>query len=1198
MFHCHCLPIGIPRRRLEVEARIRSVSCSGPWFKNNPKNSLTPWGGGDFISFRIKQHERLPKEQFEEVLNPNQKVLMKTTGRWVLVAGLLFAFAFPPPAISQVATRAPDKSTTTNALDQAAARAAAPQWQSRNRSAHQTEWFSVRYQTNAGTGKVRAMTNSYVEIATGLNFIDPATGKWTESKEEIELIDGGAMARQGQHRVVFAANINTAGAIQTTASDGKTLRSHVLGLAYTDASTGESVLIAGVRDTIGEVARNQVIYRDAFDGPFKADLRYTYTKAGFEQDVIFREAPPSPEKFGMDPQVTRLEVWTELLSPPEPVKTDSVLKVEGNALVRSAMVDPDLTDETLDFGAMRIASGTAFSIDEGADAVDKQEIPVGKNWLRLEGRNFLIEKVDFEDALPSLEKLPAAPGLQPGDSRKQAALPAKPKQQLLAALKAPVREKDRAQGNSKPMRMAAAFPIERGFVLDYTQVNSQSGMVFEGHETYYVSSTVNLTGTTVIEGGTVVKYAPGASTARLSIAGPIDCRTESYRPAYFTARDDNSVGAIISGSTGTPTGYYASHIFWITDSTSIYDFHDLRLRYGNQAILRTLAGSTAPMTFRHSQVQDCNRAFGNYASPLTLRNVLVYRTRIGFYSSAVNIGENVTFHRIHQLVTGSMPPLQLKNTLLISCTNNVSYVADPTVFKPTTVADAGIFQTVGLASHYLAAGSPHREQGTPNINAALLNELKHTTTWPPVVLSGTLAEDKILGPDVQRNSTTAPDRGYAYNVMDYVLQSYVVQGTAQSPVTLLVTNGAVVGTDPAAGGYGIHFGGYSELVSVGAPGKLNRFANIRAVQETEVPAASSGSSSTFSSSSSMDTPNAILRFTELLMYSGWQTHFSGDGFRNICIHDCQMKGGYWDLGYFDDTQKLGFTNSFIRDVVFTLYADVEAHFRNNLFKDGYISIDVSGPLTRSRTMFDNLFDGMLIEQFETASIVHDYNAYILPASGLPLLDAGAHDQTLTASPVYESGPFGDFYLPSTATQLIDQGSRTAAQAGLYHYTSSNVAESKEAVSQVDIGLHYVGAASGNEPVDTDEDGFADYHEDRSGNGRHEMSMGERRWQGLPPEPIVKFSPEPLEYYPNAGLLPLDLGATVIDNDDQDENFLILTNMTVETAAGDLVRLVPVPNVLNPTWRIRVGVRGICWGFGVRRPRSLHYKHATAAAARR
>ena len=44
-------------------------------------------------------------------------------------------------------------------------------------------------------------------------------------------IPAPVIARQGQHRVSFSANVNTAGGIQTTAADGKILRSHLLGLA-------------------------------------------------------------------------------------------------------------------------------------------------------------------------------------------------------------------------------------------------------------------------------------------------------------------------------------------------------------------------------------------------------------------------------------------------------------------------------------------------------------------------------------------------------------------------------------------------------------------------------------------------------------------------------------------------------------------------------------------------------------------------------------------------------------------------------------------------------------------------------------------------------------------------------------------------------------------------------------------------------
>ena len=52
--------------------------------------------------------------------------------------------------------------------------------------------------------------SSYVELATGMHYLKD--GQWTESKEEIELIEGAAVARLGQHRVAFAANLNVQGA--------------------------------------------------------------------------------------------------------------------------------------------------------------------------------------------------------------------------------------------------------------------------------------------------------------------------------------------------------------------------------------------------------------------------------------------------------------------------------------------------------------------------------------------------------------------------------------------------------------------------------------------------------------------------------------------------------------------------------------------------------------------------------------------------------------------------------------------------------------------------------------------------------------------------------------------------------------------------------------------------------------------------
>jgi hypothetical protein len=63
--------------------------------------------------------------------------------------------------------------------------------------------------------------------------------------------------------------------------DGGRFRSHLLGLAYTDATSGRSVLIAEIQAAVGEVAGNQVLYRDAFTD-VQADVRYTWTRAGLE----------------------------------------------------------------------------------------------------------------------------------------------------------------------------------------------------------------------------------------------------------------------------------------------------------------------------------------------------------------------------------------------------------------------------------------------------------------------------------------------------------------------------------------------------------------------------------------------------------------------------------------------------------------------------------------------------------------------------------------------------------------------------------------------------------------------------------------------------------------------------------------------------------------------------------------------------
>ena len=81
--------------------------------------------------------------------------------------------------------------------------------------------------------------------------------------------------------------------ISITAASNRVLQTHILGLYYFDAATGQSALLGAVHDSIGELLPpNQIIYHNAFGG-CTGDVRFTFSRAGFESDVILLAAPPN-----------------------------------------------------------------------------------------------------------------------------------------------------------------------------------------------------------------------------------------------------------------------------------------------------------------------------------------------------------------------------------------------------------------------------------------------------------------------------------------------------------------------------------------------------------------------------------------------------------------------------------------------------------------------------------------------------------------------------------------------------------------------------------------------------------------------------------------------------------------------------------------------------------------------------------------
>src|ERR1035438_417957 len=514
-------------------------------------------------------------------------------------------------------------------------------------------WQRTVYETDPA-GQIVARQHSYTEVASGLNHL--VNGQWVESKEEIDILPNGtAVATNGQHQAYFPGDIYQ-GQVELVTSDGQHLRSRPMGLSYFDGTN--SALIAELTNSVGVVVgNNQVVYPNAFTD-FRADLRYTYTKAGFEQDIILRQQPPTPEALGINPDTARLQILTEFFSPPQPTIKSTAMPIQAGL---------SLTDESLCFGTMQMILGRAFML--GANVTDAGAL-VNKQWLLLNGRQFLVEEVPVNAILEGLAALPlTAMNFAPGKNHT-----------LMAArqLNLPP-ERHVKRDNSKIMRLASSDLPTQGFVMDYQTVTggSYSSYTFHGDTTYYISGGVTLAGSGTFESGTVLKYASGGAGVTLFCGAAVNFQTSLYHPAVFTAKDDNSIGEIINGSTGNPTNYYASQALTFYGNSPTLT--NLRVDYAQQGLY---FGGANPSIY-NAQILNCLYGITSGGAIINLRNVLFSNIKTNFSSisgtMAINI-QNGTFNGSAYLAIAPIPSssaLVLTNCVLANITNLTAGFTNP-----------------------------------------------------------------------------------------------------------------------------------------------------------------------------------------------------------------------------------------------------------------------------------------------------------------------------------------------------------------------------------------------------------------------------------------------------------------------------------------------------------------------------------------
>ena len=361
-------------------------------------------------------------------------------------------------------------------------------------------WQSTLLSTNA-SGEVETNVQSYTELATGICY--PSNGVYVDSVEEVDSVPGGAQATQGRHQVQWVANANTpGGAVTIITPDAKQLSSTVFGLAYYDAATGSNAIIGQLTNCIGSIIEpNQVLYSNAFSN-VTADILYTYTMAGLSQDIVLRQAPLPPDAYGLNDASATLQVYTEFFTQVQP---------QATAVTNGNVVD----DEILDFGDMKMAVGQAFFVN-GEDAPVSAGI-VTKQWVQVTNGTYLVESIPYSLISNQLQQLPQASNVKPGRGslRRLAFLESNP-----SRFNGPVREQ-------KPMKMAKAETGQRRLKLDYEFLSSSTNLTLQGDTTYFVTNTVNITGTTTIEGGTVVKSITNSASAEI-IATNVVCLTGPY----------------------------------------------------------------------------------------------------------------------------------------------------------------------------------------------------------------------------------------------------------------------------------------------------------------------------------------------------------------------------------------------------------------------------------------------------------------------------------------------------------------------------------------------------------------------------------------------------------------------------------------------------------------------------------------------
>lgn len=982
-------------------------------------------------------------------------------------------------------------------------------------------------------GRDQEVTQTYTVLATGMHYLD--SGELKETLAEFVPVRGGFVAHRGPHKVAVSESLNVAGAVVVQSSDGALWKSTPLAFAVRDRDGNVAILGELKGAKAEQISSNTILFRDAFRGDVIADVRVVYSAAGVECDVILRQKLPLLDE--VDLNSSELVVLTEVFersnfkySPVElPFVTNESEEMRNDAV--------------LELGSLRMDTGRTYS--EGIGGSERIiDAPVFRRFYEESGREFLEEATPISKLLPALNSLPGAQTSKSktryqskngiatkGNGMLARAIQLPPLSQmpgasLLAALKNGFHQSGSIAKSS--LLGAYSFDPKPGVVLDWSYVNSIPNQVFRADTTYFVTNGVLLSGNVVFEGGTVVKYSPGGN-GELSIqaGASIDWRGGIYRPVMLTARDDNSVGEVVAGSTGSPNGYYAGVAITINGlgKTSQTKLSGLHIRNASTAVNAYYFSGAYPIALEHFQAMNCLNVmklqYGTGYFPFRVQNGLIVNAGVVFkdlYNASV-LAWFLTIDGAPSFRQSQYNPDQSSIELSGSILNNTGSLGTTLVQYNwiTNAPSSSVFESSGFGSHYIPRLSPIRLFMDTVLEISPPDN-SNVTTLAPQILPTVVSNNTKVAPatelsEIELNYSSVP--GYHYAKIHYLAigdSTTSAVSVTNATLSLLGTSEPLILAIGGAKGIRAQNGGVIRIdrdISTALHKRLqnpfstkplenptNIVVRCSAVQEMYTGSASSLGGYMFqlddgseldirwSRISSLTAPPGARTFITLSGNNSGKAFLIDSHFEFISMSIAPTQPAPYLLfptlritNCVFESPKLLVTTSFgggfnVNATAFTL--------KNCLLRGGLVNLWADAGQDSNWRVYDNLFDN--VPQLLGNGGINGFNAFTATTGY-----SGANN-LYSIIPNWQTGPFGPYYYPTTGpssglNSLRDQGSEpSSAVAGLFHYTTAAAVNTKEAGSPIDIGFHYPSASMNGLLLDSDSDGLPDHFEDSNGNG--------------------------------------------------------------------------------------------------------------------